>query len=223
MHEFILVPQRTEVCLTGFNKYKKRNISTPFSGIGTDVHFDSVSSHLCFPWKRKLWANPRQLRTSHHLICLKRFSGTTGIHEDGSIHPQLLESQTRDLSERQFTVICRRVLAWCINIVPNMPIHHQAARGFWVCSDQICTQRWWGACWFCCRKVQIKLFVTSSFHRGGKTLSIEIQGIDKRASTHLWPPHQRLGSEDNDVSQFSALVQTKTSHLSDLELTKLTY
>lgn len=81
---------------------------------------------------------------------------------------QPVDSQTRDLSETQFTVIFWGALAWCINIVPNVPIHHQAAGGFRVCSDQICTQRWWEACWFCCRKVQIQLFVTSTFHRGGR-------------------------------------------------------
>lgn len=135
---------------------------------------------------RKVSASPRRLRAGPHLLSLTRFPGTHGIHEEGSIHPQSVESQTRDLSEKQFTVICRRVLAWCINIIPNMPIHHQAAGGFWVCSDQICTQRWWGACWFWCRKVQIQLFVTSSFKRGGRGGGgIETEGIEEMLAHSL--------------------------------------
>lgn len=100
-----------------------------------------------------------------------------------SIRPQSVESQTTDLSEKQFTVICRRALDWCISIVPNMPIHHQAAGGFWVCSDQICTKRWWGACWFWYRKVQIQLFVTSSLDgggRGGEIQSVETEWMRQR-------------------------------------------
>ena len=74
-----------------------------------------------------------RLRTSHHLLGFfwssrdprRRFQFIRG-------HQSL---QTGDLSERQFTVICWRAPAWCINIVLNMPIHHRAARGilgvFW--------------------------------------------------------------------------------------------
>lgn len=127
---------------------------------------------------------PSRLNPSHHRLSLTSF---LGMHKEGSIHPQSVESQTRDLSEKQFTVICQRVLTWCINIVPNMPIHHQAAGGFWLCSDQICTQRWWGACWFCYRKVQIQLFVTSSFNTGRqRRKDTPHRNRRNRTAVHFW-------------------------------------
>lgn len=177
------------VCLTSYWFPKNGKASGPTSLVCLDdkllllcqcfkvilsicVCFNNITSvQMSWEWalsEKDRWIQP-----------IKDKSSSSFLEPVGSAKVQFIPSRWNPRPEiclRGNLLSFARELAWCINIVSNMPIHHQAARGFWVCSDQICSQRWWGACWFCCRKVQIQLFVTSSFLRGGR--EDEIQGIE---------------------------------------------
>lgn len=132
----------------------------------------SVARHCTFNFTKCIifsklgTASLRQLRPAHQPLSSTRFTRTHGIHR-GSIRPYSQSNRSPEICLReQFTVNCRRVPAWCINILPNMPIHHRAARGirgvFWLNLRPAMMR---GMLGFCCRKVQIQRFVKSSFHR----------------------------------------------------------